>query len=163
MYAYLFPFSAYLRLRSRSVFPSGTLLWNATSISVSTLQRAQATYDWEHHYAALRYYRSDYGHCNVPISRSYECHLPEYDITYRGNLGNWLHYQRQAKRKQKGLKLAPEREALLQQLVDEGRQSLSIHTVPCKLVGAIKACPASLRLELADQSLLFRAYSDVPF
>ena len=40
---------------------------------------------------------------------------------YKGNLGMWLASQRTAKKGQNNKKLAPEREALLQKLVDEGK------------------------------------------
>jgi hypothetical protein len=78
---------------------------------------------WQRSYLALLEYCKIYGHCNVPAKATFECDLP--DIAdprlrhYSGNLGTWVEHQRQSK-KGKGTRLFPEREALLQQLVDEG-------------------------------------------
>jgi hypothetical protein len=42
------------------------------------------------------------------------------DLVYLGNLGRWLDRQRQTKKGNRPETLRPEREALLQQLVEEG-------------------------------------------
>jgi hypothetical protein len=83
--------------------------------------------DWNIHYAALLKYRKEHGHCNVPYLDKYECDLPGMGengqtFHYYGTLGSWLTRQR---RYRKGLRgtLQPEREALLQKLVDEGKFS----------------------------------------
>ncbi len=84
--------------------------------------------DWNTHYAALLHYCRAYGDCKVPRRLCYTCELPkssgagqgeEGRIAYSGKLGRWLDDQRKA-HKGKRLRLQPEREALLQQLVDEG-------------------------------------------
>ena len=85
----------------------------------------QGDIDWPRHYAALLLYKELHGHCNVPRSVTCECVLPGMegvsDYEYRGKLGEWVHNQRQAKKgTQRSYKLTPEREALLQKLVDEG-------------------------------------------
>jgi len=79
---------------------------------------------WPRNYAALLQYKAEHGHCNVPHDTVYECEI----INKEGmreqvvcKLGNWLHDQRQAHRGTgHSAKLSPEREALLQALVDEG-------------------------------------------
>ena len=86
----------------------------------------QGDIDWPRHYAALLRYKEEHGHCNVSRSVTCECVLPGKgddgvsDYEYRGKLGEWVHTQRSAKKGQGGCKLTPEREALLQKLVDEG-------------------------------------------
>lgn len=84
---------------------------------------------WLAHYAALLHYACNNGHCNVPYTALYECDLPWLDedgdslASYHDQLGVWLFNQRLSRRS--GVRgnsppLLPEREALLQQLVDEG-------------------------------------------
>jgi hypothetical protein len=66
------------------------------------------------------------GHCNVPQHLLYECDLPEFSqdgelFHYQAHLGVWLSSQKSAKNgSHKTYKLSPERDALLQKLVDEG-------------------------------------------
>ena len=67
-----------------------------------------------------------YGTCNVPYKAVYECELEglgedEGVYHYVGNLGTWLHHQRQAKKGTGNRKITPVREALLQILVGEGK------------------------------------------
>jgi hypothetical protein len=97
------------------------LIWNATEHRGN---KKLAVSDWNRHYSALVDYGRQNGHCNVPQCQSYECTLPGMgddggDYHYKGRLGIWLCTQRQSK---KGMRsaLAPEREELLQELVDQG-------------------------------------------
>lgn len=87
--------------------------------------------EWNVNLAALKKYREEHGHCNIPSTHSYECVLPGLgedgsDLHYKSTLGQWLLRQRQLKkmvaegRAAKG-GFTPEREALLQELVDEGQ------------------------------------------
>ncbi len=83
--------------------------------------------NWPRHFAALLEYAKEHGHCNVPPQASYECVLPATGILgksmrYKGDLGVWLTHQKRAKRVLDP-SLCPERDALLQQLVDEGNVS----------------------------------------
>ena len=80
--------------------------------------------DWQVNYAALVQYGEEYGHCNILQKDSFECILPgmgedDGDLQYKGKLGVWLNKQRQAKKGHINA-LKPEREALLQTLVDQG-------------------------------------------
>jgi hypothetical protein len=82
----------------------------------------QAT-SWFGHYLALLEYGRMNGHCNLPIDTIFECNLPDERgrlFFYLDWLGGWLCRQKLAKYGY-GRKLLPEREFLLQQLVDEGR------------------------------------------
>lgn len=79
---------------------------------------------WATHYAGLLQYCKEHGHCNVPKGATYECIIPDIGDNsphghYFGHLGSWLCYQRRLRKKEKS-SLLPDREALLQQLVDEG-------------------------------------------
>jgi hypothetical protein len=103
----------------------GKLMWEG----ITMVGKPQGGYSWATNYAALLQYYNQYGHCNVPLREEYRCELPELDadgqpMIYIGNLGKWLAHQRRSKKgKGKGdkqSKLQPEREFLLQQLVDEG-------------------------------------------
>ena len=80
---------------------------------------------WKISYAALLHYCTTHGHCNVPQKDSYECVLPGMaddgtDYNFSGGLGHWLHNQQTMKKGEHGSNLSPDRERLLQQLVDEG-------------------------------------------
>jgi hypothetical protein len=81
---------------------------------------------WDHHYMALVEYGKEYGHCNIPARSVYDCNIPveegsETLFRYHGNLGKWLHDQRQVQKGNKGPPgIKPEREAKLQRLVDQG-------------------------------------------
>jgi hypothetical protein len=81
--------------------------------------------DWNTHYSALLHFCNNNGHCKVPRRLVYQCELPkgltpeDGTIHYTGKLGRWLDDQRKAK-KGKRSRLLPEREALLQRLVDDG-------------------------------------------
>jgi hypothetical protein len=99
----------------------GKLLWDASDISGT---RLLGSITWPINYAALLEYRRVHGHCNVPQASTFECDLPNMaedggPLRYAGSLGRWLMTQRQSKRGQRN-SLSPEREALLQKLVDEG-------------------------------------------
>jgi len=79
-------------------------------------------YDWATHYAALLDYRANVGNCNLKQRAIYDCVLPGLgeggsDLHFVSKLGLWLNDQRKFKRAET---LSPEREALLQQLADEG-------------------------------------------
>jgi hypothetical protein len=100
----------------------GKLLWDASARSGTKVQGAIA---WPRHFAALLEYRKVHGHCNVPKSQNFDCLLPAEvvgengDRNYSGKLGRWLRSQREAKKRTVS-QLLPEREELLQSLVDEG-------------------------------------------
>ena len=88
-------------------------------------RKMQGDREWPMHYAALLEYCREYGHCNVPWSHNYECILKGFgrngtDLKYTGKLGSWLSTQRQSK-KGHGGRLSPERQQLLQRLVDDGK------------------------------------------
>ena len=81
--------------------------------------------EWNTSYTALLEYYKENGTCNVPQHNKYECDLEGLGENggvyhYIGNLGAWLKNQRGAKKGQNNKKITPEREALLQKLVDEG-------------------------------------------
>jgi hypothetical protein len=82
---------------------------------------------WNRNYAALVKYGEEYGTCNIPSLKSYECILPgmgedDSDYEYKGKLGYWLKRQRQAKKGGQGrAALTAERETKLQILVDKGK------------------------------------------
>ena len=72
------------------------------------------------------HYAQQHGHCKVPRNLVYSCDILESDeppsseiVHYRGNLGRWLDDQRKAK-KGRRTHLSPEKEELLQELVNEG-------------------------------------------
>ena len=48
------------------------------------------------------------------------------DYRYVGNLGKWLHHQRCGKKGTSKTKLRPDREALLQKLVDQGMVDINL-------------------------------------
>ena len=88
---------------------------------------------WNTSYAALLEYCKEHGTCNVHYNAIYECDLEGLgengDVYhYLGNLGTWLHRQRTAKKGVNNRKIKPEREALLQKLVDEGK---SVYVCVC--------------------------------
>ncbi len=91
-----------------------------------TSNRSQIDSIWPRHYAALLEYCKEHGHCNVPQKERYECELPGLGedggpLHYHGQLGRWLANQRRYKKLGSDkLKVHPDREALLQALVDEG-------------------------------------------
>jgi hypothetical protein len=82
--------------------------------------------NWPRNFAALLRYGEEYKTCNVPSKAVYECILPGMgdngtDFQYMGRLGVWLNNQRRAKKGTHGSRrITPDREALLQMLVDEG-------------------------------------------
>lgn len=77
---------------------------------------------WGIMYSALIKFCEERGHCNVP--RRYECQFPPGTVSSDGKpllsaqLGSWLTTQRILKQQNK---LRPDRMALLQPLVDEGK------------------------------------------
>jgi hypothetical protein len=108
----------------------GRLHWEVRDLSgldASGL-RGRVTLDlqWRRHYAALLEYGRQNGHCNVPARGTFECDLPDLGddggmYHYSANLGRWAFGQKQRrKRVGKSDGLPPDREALLQKLVDEG-------------------------------------------
>lgn len=84
--------------------------------------------DWDLHYAALIEYSKEYGDCNIPLKKSYECLLKGLgangtDLKYSRKLGRWLDTQRVAKRGTRSDKnLSKDRELKLQALVDQGNK-----------------------------------------
>lgn len=90
------------------------------------MSKKQGEIDWPRHYAALLQFYNEHGTCNVPSYAVFECILPGMgdngdDYRYHGKLGSWLRNQRQSRRGKNRSKITPEREALLQVLVDEGK------------------------------------------
>ena len=82
-----------------------------------------------------------HGTCNVPYNAVYECDLEGLGENgcmyhYVGNLGAWLSTQRSAKKGKGSYKQTPEREALLQKLVDDGKYLCYISSSKiCTVVG----------------------------
>jgi hypothetical protein len=68
---------------------------------------------WKKNYDALLAFGDIHGHCNVPQKKKSDNSDSEEAV-----LGRWLHAQRYAQKKRK---LSPEREAMLQSLVDDGK------------------------------------------
>jgi len=85
-------------------------------------KKAEEAAIWARSFAALLKYGEEHGHY-VPKSKAiYDCDLPGLgeggsNFHYVGKLGKWLHNQRSDKKRGR---LSSEREALLQQLADEG-------------------------------------------
>lgn len=105
---------------------TGKFLWDASEYSSSGLSHQNHDHKWPIVYGALLEYGKVHGDYNVPINCHFECNVsnPETDeiVRYSGRLGRWLYAQRVAKRgDSRGAPLGPDKEALLQQLVDEGR------------------------------------------
>lgn len=105
-------------------------MWNATEQRGNHKLNVN---EWNRHYAALVDYGHHNGHCNIPQGQDYECTLPGMgddggDYHYSNRLGVWLSTQRQAK---KGARpaLPPEREELLQELVDQGLLQWDVPTL----------------------------------
>ena len=95
--------------------------------TITDRRKKQGDISWPRHYAALLEYYKEHGTCNVPQKAVYECDLEGLDENggahhYVGNLGVWLKDQRQAKKSHGERKIKPERQALLQKLVDEGNK-----------------------------------------
>ena len=85
-------------------------------------ERTSNVYDWSTNFNALLVYRVQVGNCYVSQKAIFECDLPGLgeggsDLHYVGRLGKWLDNQRQFK---KNNKLPADREAMLQELVDQG-------------------------------------------
>ena len=102
----------------------GKLNWELERIT--DLNKKQGDIDWPRNYAALLEYYKMNGTCNVPYKTVYKCDLKGLGekggvYRYEGNLGTWLYTQRQAKKGQGNSKITPERQILLQKLVDEGK------------------------------------------
>ena len=102
----------------------GKLNWELKIIT--ELRKKQGDIDWHRNYAALLEYYKEHETCNVPFKTIYECDLGGLGENggvyhYVGNLGPWLNRQRKAKKGLDNRKITPERQALLQKLVDEGK------------------------------------------
>ena len=132
------PYHSYLYLEFMRI---GCLLWDNSCMSATVKMKKQGDLDWPRHYAALLVYHERYGHCNVHKKFKFEdfvCTLKGMgpdgsDVEYRGKLGTWLANQRAFHRGRRGEKrlLLPDREALLQKLVDEGNVSISYYMCTC--------------------------------
>ena len=101
----------------------GNFNWEFEGLSARS--KKQGAINWPRNYAALLEYYNEHGTCNVPHKAVYECDLEGLGeegsvYHYAGNLGIWLRSQRQAKKNIRNRKITPERQALLQKLVDEG-------------------------------------------
>lgn len=80
----------------------------------------EQTDTWNRNYYALLQFTRENGHSQLPISQLYQCQLPDGSV-YQSNLGLWLFSQRLRKNGSRNRPpLAADREALLQQLVDDG-------------------------------------------
>jgi hypothetical protein len=97
-------------------------------IDDSQLQNDNENTAWLMSYGALVEYSKEHGHCDVPYKTNYSCEilwgsaLAGQPSRYQGDIGTWLLTQRLARHPQSNLPpLTSEREALLQQLVDQGR------------------------------------------
>ena len=102
------------------------------------VNKKQGDIDWPRNYAALLEYYKEHGTCNVPQDAVYECDLKGLGedggvLHYVGNLGRWLHTQRQAKKGQGNNKITPERQAWLQKLVHEGEYVCVYFISHCKI------------------------------
>jgi hypothetical protein len=105
---------------------TGLLLWDASEMNAAIINKANNNITWPINYAALVKYGEEYGSCNIPQDKSYECILPGMgengsDYEYKGKLGKWLSTQRRAKQGKGTCVIGPEREAKLQILVDKGK------------------------------------------
>ena len=102
---------------------------------IAEINKKKGDINWPRNYAALLKYYNEHGTCNVPQHDKYECDLEGLGedgglYHYVDNLGAWISHQRQAKHGKGTYKQTPEREALLQKLVDEGRYaSFSSYTM----------------------------------
>lgn len=103
------------------ILHAGLVTWEAPDP-----RREKSNDSWSKHYAALVEYGKEHGTCNAPLKTTFTCVLQGMgeggtDLEYEGNIGFWLNRQRQARKHMNGHKrLTADREALLQQLVDEG-------------------------------------------
>ena len=93
---------------------------------MSDVKKKQGDINWPRNYAALLEYYKEHETCNIPKRAKYECDLEGLGedggvYHYVGNLGQWLKDQRNANRGNGNRKITPERQALLQRLVDEGK------------------------------------------
>jgi hypothetical protein len=104
---------------------TGMLLWDASEQRASVLRSDKSDISWPRNYAALIHYGEVHGTCNIPQRESYECILPGMgengsDFHFKANLGAWLNNQRKKRKALGNNKLNPNREALMQSLVDQG-------------------------------------------
>ena len=104
-------------------------------MSVNTTYTVCVLLEWSTNYAALLEYYKKNGTCNVPQTAVYECDLEGLgengsEYHYVGKLGAWLSSQRQAKFGRHNRKITPEREALLQKLVNEGNHVCTHFGIP---------------------------------
>jgi hypothetical protein len=106
----------------QSLVDQGKLLWETTG----GRHKFSVIASWHQHYLALLQYGEEHdGDCNVPTLLNYSCTLigggaKGANYEYEGKLGMWLSHQRQLKKGKRGTSLTPERENLLQNLVDQG-------------------------------------------
>lgn len=130
---------------------AGLLRWDVSEQASSYRSKQLGDVMWPRHYAALQKYAIEHGHwydylimvyaisqqalrccSNVSQKAEYECILEGMgddggDLHYKGKLGVWLSSQRSMKKGKVGsLRLTPERDALLQVLVDRGEESHGI-------------------------------------
>jgi hypothetical protein len=104
-------------------------MWSAADANTNAAHvraRLEGDIMWPRHFAALMHFYSARGHCNIPTREKYSCVLEGLGpdggaLEYSGNLGSWVDYQRRCKKGTAGgCRLTPDREAMLQALVDEG-------------------------------------------
>lgn len=98
----------------------GLLRWDASAIRNMAKERRHSEGKgpklphvslWSKHFAALKKYGEEHGHCNIPLGENYRCVLhglgPDgEDYQYEGRLGKWLYAQRCAKKGVKDTKVS---------------------------------------------------------
>jgi hypothetical protein len=120
---------------------------------------------WPRHYSALVSYGEQHGHCNPPADTVYECELPglgggvEEDgvVTsyhYKGKLGVWVQNQRSFRRLPSGKrKLSPDREALLQHLVDQGEWTMMMSMSMSMSTSMMMSMSMSMMISMSMMSM----------
>lgn len=98
----------------------GKFTWDNSACNPALLSKQKSDDIWPTSYAALLKFGEEFNTYNVPDKRKYRCEFED-GATYEGNLGNWLAYQRLLKKGRRGTSLKPNREIMLQVLVDTGR------------------------------------------
>jgi len=98
----------------------GKFNWDTSINNPVLLSKQRGDMEWPKCYAALIQYGQEFGTYNIPDKRFYRCEFENGDV-YEGKLGYWLSWQRSLKKGlNSGSSLRPDREALLQTLVETG-------------------------------------------
>lgn len=101
----------------------GKLMWDVSELNPCMKSKRRGDDSWPRSFQALMNYGKEFGHCNVPDKKVYKTELPNGEV-YEANLGNWVSWQRKLRKNKSDTgvsKLAPDREQLLQGLVDLGK------------------------------------------